>query len=482
MKSTSYNPRNSKGGVFLTSNYFLRLLSKKRIIFPTIVALIISTWIAYENAKKHVTIYMDEGVKQFTTHANTVEEALAEQRIDVSEFDRITPSVSAPLTDNTMIDLEQAKEVTISINQKKMMVWTTKDTVEEILKDANVIVTAQDNMSHSLQAQVKDGEKIKIQQAFEVTVIDRNESKQIWSTSMKVSDFLQQNGIVLGELDRVNRSLNSKITPGQKIEIIRVEKVKDVVEHSIQFAVEKKVDASLLKGQEKVTQQGSAGKKVRTYEVVMENGQEVSRKLLDTNIAAEPVAKVVAVGTKVVTASVTPQRQAAVQTAKAPEVKEDVKAEAPATEAEGEASVVTVNQPMTQVAAMIETIEEPAPQVESVIVVQNVTETQFDDVYSEPQDGKELYVTATAYTATCKGCSGITKTGINLLVNPHLKVIAVDPKVIPLGSKVWVEGYGNAIAGDIGGAIKGNKIDLFMPRVEDAYAWGRRTVRIKVLN
>ena len=43
-----------------------------------------------------------------------------------------------------------------------------------------------------------------------------------------------------------------------------------------------------------------------------------------------------------------------------------------------------------------------------------------------------------------------------------MKMMAVDPKVIPLGSKVWVEGYGEAIAGDTGGAIKGNRIDILL--------------------
>lgn len=93
---------------------------------------------------------------------------------------------------------------------------------------------------------------------------------------------------------------------------------------------------------------------------------------------------------------------------------------------------------------------------------------------------KTMRVTATAYTAYCAGCSGVTATGINLRKNPNKKVIAVDPRVIPLGSKVWVEGYGEAIAGDTGGAIKGNKIDLFMSSKSSAYKWGRRTVTIKV--
>lgn len=94
---------------------------------------------------------------------------------------------------------------------------------------------------------------------------------------------------------------------------------------------------------------------------------------------------------------------------------------------------------------------------------------------------KEFTVSATAYTASCKGCSGITKTGINLKKNPGLKVIAVDPKVIKLGTKVYVEGYGYAVAGDTGGAIKGNKIDVFIPSQSQALKWGRKNVKIKIL-
>ena len=92
-----------------------------------------------------------------------------------------------------------------------------------------------------------------------------------------------------------------------------------------------------------------------------------------------------------------------------------------------------------------------------------------------------MTVRATAYTAYCNGCSGVTATGQDLRANPEQKVIAVDPRVIPLGSKVHVEGYGTAIAGDTGGAIKGNKIDLFMPSKSDALNFGVQTIKIKVI-
>ncbi|PEC20297.1 3D domain-containing protein [Bacillus cereus] len=104
------------------------------------------------------------------------------------------------------------------------------------------------------------------------------------------------------------------------------------------------------------------------------------------------------------------------------------------------------------------------------------------------QGGKEFYVTATAYTADPSengykpGETVKSKLGHNLTANPNMKLIAVDPAVIPLGSTVYVEGYGTAIAGDTGSAIKGHIIDLLMPDSATANAWGRRTVKVTILN
>ncbi|MGE7842820.1 LysM peptidoglycan-binding domain-containing protein [Lysinibacillus sp. NPDC093712] len=95
---------------------------------------------------------------------------------------------------------------------------------------------------------------------------------------------------------------------------------------------------------------------------------------------------------------------------------------------------------------------------------------------------KEIIVEASAYTASCDGCSGITSTGINLKTNPNAKVISVDPTVIPLGSKVYVEGYGEAIAGDTGGAIKGKRIDVFFPSQQDAIDFGVKQLKVTILN
>ncbi|MGN8647319.1 peptidoglycan-binding protein [Gracilibacillus sp. HCP3S3_G5_1] len=95
--------------------------------------------------------------------------------------------------------------------------------------------------------------------------------------------------------------------------------------------------------------------------------------------------------------------------------------------------------------------------------------------------GKTLTVESTAYTANCDGCSGTTRMGLDLKKYPDAKVIAVDPSVIPLGSIVEVEGYGVAIAADIGGGINGNAIDVFIPNRDDALEWGRKDVRVEII-
>lgn len=88
-----------------------------------------------------------------------------------------------------------------------------------------------------------------------------------------------------------------------------------------------------------------------------------------------------------------------------------------------------------------------------------------------------IVMEATAYTADDPGNSGYTATGQPLAYG----VASVDPDVIPLGSRLYIEGYGYAVAADTGGAIVGNRIDLAMDSVADALNFGRRDVVVHVL-
>ncbi|MDC2866919.1 3D domain-containing protein [Bacillus sp. BP-3] len=103
--------------------------------------------------------------------------------------------------------------------------------------------------------------------------------------------------------------------------------------------------------------------------------------------------------------------------------------------------------------------------------------------------GRDIIVEATAYTndpaenGKQPGEHVYSAWGhYDLTSNPNMKLIAVDPKVIPLGSRVWVQGYGEAIAADTGGAIQGYKIDVFVPDKGTSSAWGRKQVRVVILD
>lgn len=122
------------------------------------------------------------------------------------------------------------------------------------------------------------------------------------------------------------------------------------------------------------------------------------------------------------------------------------------------------------------------PEDELLIKNESILEISTYDTEETADVEKEITVTATAYTAYCYGCSGTTAYGIDLRANPNEKVIAVDPTVIPLGTKVLVEGYGEAIAGDTGGAIKGNRIDIFIPSYDDAIDFGVKELTVKILD
>ena len=89
---------------------------------------------------------------------------------------------------------------------------------------------------------------------------------------------------------------------------------------------------------------------------------------------------------------------------------------------------------------------------------------------------KVLRMVATAYTPG-HGCGFRTATG----ARAQYRLVAVDPRVIPLGTHLYIEGYGNAIAADTGGAIKGNRIDLCFNTLQEAINFGRRTVVVHIL-
>lgn len=382
--------------------------SKKVVLFVAcfLVGSVVIAGLIYEGTKKTVVVYADGEKQETRTHADTVEEVLEELEIPYKPKDQLSPAFHAEVKDRMEIVWVPAQLIVLKIDGKEQEVWTTAKTVSELLMDMDISLSDRDSINVDLDEKLQEGLEIVIDFAFPVIVNDGGEEKEVWTTKISVREFLKKQNIELGDMDRVEPGLDQIVEKDTKIHIVRVDKVVDVVEETIDFAVVSKKDHTLTEGAKKIVQEGKKGRLQKKYEVILENGKEVSRTLISEEVLEEPTDQIVALGTK-------PKQ----------------------TVSRGEAN-----------------------------------------------SGKEFYVTATAYTASCNGCSGVTATGFNLRANPDAKVIAVDPSVIPLGSKVYVEGYGYAIAADTGGSVKGKRIDVFFASKADAYRWGKRTVKIKILD
>ncbi|WP_173918025.1 G5 and 3D domain-containing protein [Halobacillus sp. Marseille-Q1614] len=399
-----------------------------------IVALTFITSVTYEATKASVQVTHNGDTQIIRTHADSVEDLLTELNVTPKAHDLISHELSAPVTYGMDVEYTASTPVNLMINDESQTLYTTADTVELFLEEQGVELKEHDVISHSQESKLIDNMEIQIDRAIAITLNDGGDEEKLWTTSATVEELLNQENITLDKLDELKLSKDEKLSNDMTVSIKRIKKVTEVVEEEIEYKVVKEKDDSLHKGEEKVLTAGEPGKVKKEYEVLIVNGEEKERKLVEEDIEKESVDEIVALGTK----AEAPKRRTVAQ-------KEDKPAIERTSAKKAEASV---------------------------------------PIKSEPKEDstKTFTMNATAYTADCKGCTGKTATGIDLKADPDKKVIAVDPDVIPLGSKVWVEGYGTAVAGDTGGAIEGNKIDVFVPSKSDAINYGVQTVEVKVLD
>ena len=334
--------------------------------------------------------------------------------------------VLAAVTVMTTSTLLSIKTVTINIDGHSPKVVTTMDkTVGLILAHNNIAVGEHDVVSPPLASSLKQNQSITIARAFPIDVNIGNERVVINTTKKTVSQALKENGIVLSELDIVTPSLDSVVNKGTKIYITQVAEDMITVTEEIPFKTVSSPNSSLARGTTKVRTEGKVGTKELYYKVVYHNGEEISREFTGEKIVSEPVNQVSEYGISYYGGTV---------------------------------SRGSVNR-----------ADKGTLSYSSVITC-----------------------TATAYDLSYASCGknpgdrgyGITASGMRA----QRGVIAVDPRVIPLGTRLYIEStdsypdYGYAIAGDKGGAIKGNRVDLFMDSHSEAMGFGRRQVKVYILD
>jgi len=330
------------------------------------------------------------------------------------------------------------KDVTLLVDGTELQVYSFGGTVEELLQENGIVLIEEDRIEPNVDTELADGLVVNIRLAFPVHLRVAYEQYDLMTAAETVGEVLEDEGIVVDERDIVAPALTAQLHKDDNIQVDRV--VLHVVEENeaIPYNIQRKEDTTLLVGVVEEVNSGKNGVLQNVWEKEYKNGVMIDKKLLASNVLEEPVDEIVAVGVKPL-----PE-----------DVPEAVAYQRPATQ--------TVRQNTSQSAPRSAS---QAPQAVAQVASRGDADLRASDSF---------VVEATAYTHT----GDATASGIM----PYVGVVAVDPSVIPMGTNLYVEGYGYAKAADTGSAIKGNRIDVFLDSESQAVQWGRRDVTVHILD
>lgn len=249
-----------------------------------------------------VVISYDHHEQTVPTHAKTVGDLMARLNIKLNPGDVVEPSQDTEIAgDNFRINVYRAVPVTIVDGDKKTFAYSAAATPRSIVKQAGVTVYPEDNLNllptENFLSESSIGERVVIDRATPVSVNLYGTSVTLRTHAKTVADLLKEKNIKLGQGDQVQPAQTTPLTASTQVFVIRKGTQLQTVEQPIDMPVQTVDDGSLSFGTTAVRQQGAPGKKLITYQIELQNGQEVSRKVIQEVVSQDPVAQIVARGT-----------------------------------------------------------------------------------------------------------------------------------------------------------------------------------------
>ena len=311
----------------------------------------------------------------------------------------------------------QGNNIILQVEGEITEIVSYSSTIEDFLEKEEVLFKEGGYINLPLDTKLEENLHIIIKNPKPYTIKIGQAMDDIQSIHVTVDNILYDLGIQLEELDYVEPDLNTKIGPNSTIEIFRVKEVLESVETVIPFDKVVNKNKKLEKGVSKEVQKGQDGLKKTDYKKLYINGELISTTMIGEEIISESISQIVEKGTR-------------------------------------EKVVVSTSRGTTNY---------------KTVMTMNATAYDLSYESTGKRPGDKYY--------------GITASG----TKARPGVVAVDPRVIPLGTKLYIEStdgtkdYGFAIAEDKGGAIKGNKIDLFFETASQVRNFGRRNVKVYIL-
>ncbi len=316
-----------------------------------------------------------------------------------------------------LMNTAQIKHISVIQNGEERILETKQITLQDFFEEQGITVGEHDQVSMKLDTEIKNGDSVIIFNAIPIKLTADGRSRTLYTTAKTVFGVLHDFHVSLGFEDQITPDLSAEIQQGEAIRIVRVETRVEEIEEIIPYEVIHRDDNKLVKGKMRIDQMGRDGLIRTKIQKRMEDGVVVSEEVIEEIMESEVSNELVAIGS---------MNPVIILSANSPDVQKVNK----------EGVTFGVKQ-----------------------VLNNVTLTAYDAGLNSTgkEEGHPQY--------------GITFTGTTV---EQGRTVAVDPKVIPLGWWIYIEGVGLRRAEDIGSAIKGKKVDVYMDSEDQANIFGRK--------
>jgi uncharacterized protein YabE (DUF348 family) len=272
--------------------------SIRRVAQGAVVTTLAVGAVGVSHFDKSVNLSVDGKTSSVHAFGGTVKDVLAKQDIRVGEHDVVVPSLNSSVQDGQKIVVRYGRKLTVTVDGKTREYWTTATTVASALQELGIRADSAKLSASRSQTLGRQGLALTVSTPKSVSVRVDGKNLATASTGTTVKDALNDLRVKVDADDRVSPGLAAPIRDGQKIAVQRVSSKSVKATQGIAFGTVRKSVSTLYKGQSKTLKAGQEGTRVVTYRLVTVDGKTESKKALSSVVTEQPVAQVIAVGTK----------------------------------------------------------------------------------------------------------------------------------------------------------------------------------------
>ena len=259
-----------------------------------VLALVVAGTTGFAALHKQVVVEVDGKARTVTVFGRTVGDVLAAQQIEVGANDVVIPSVDQPVDGGATIVVAHTRELQLEVDGQERTLWTTARTVGDVVDELGL----RSSRASASRSETVGRGVLRLSTPKDVRVAIDGTMQEVHTTASTVREVLGEAGVVLGEHDQVSVPLDAAAVDGLVVMVTRVTTRVGSATVTVPYQTVKKNDSSILKGTEVVASAGSDGREVETYEAYLVDGVEIGRTVLTRSVLAQPVDRVIKVGTQ----------------------------------------------------------------------------------------------------------------------------------------------------------------------------------------